>query len=271
MLGDSITKKGNQEPVTELKQRDSIDSNTSRTSSDSSVSTIESKNRPVRSGSYGAKIKRYFKTPEGTWHMVDLDSGRRVVDAPKKEVTEKEPESKNSALTMPRTTNSRFSTITGNAMNGTDKTINRSTPQNSVHVTSLDALYFVHESNESRATWVYSLSGPPTNQGASSVSKGTLKIVKSVLSRDHAENSSDDNNARETFTLQFRHAPSCHVLNRSTARHDLVNDKPKIELELLIGFKSGDILLHDPIRKSFTKHFNKGVGHWRTRVKIIEH
>jgi WD40 repeat protein len=265
VLGDSRAKKGNRtapEPTpppssdTAADQsRDSSDSNTSRTSTDSSASLVESKNRTVaRNVASDVKVKRYFKAPEGTWHMLDLDTGRSAIDIPKKEVPEREPESKNSTLTMPRTTSGKFTTINGNHT-VPDRAINRN-PPNSVHVTSHDALYFVHE-RDARATWIYSLSGPPTNQSANSVSKGALKIVMSVLSRDHAE-ISDDSTARQTFTLQFRHPPSCHVLNRSTARHELEDYKPKIELELLIGFKSGDILLHDPIRKSFTKHFNKG-------------
>lgn len=270
VLGESAAKKGNQNATDRSKpapdtrhdqSRDSIDSNTSRTSSDSSVSVAETKNRPVtKSVTSDVKVKRYFKAPEGTWHMLDLDSGRRAVDTlPKKEIPEKEPEPKNSALTMPRTTSNKFNTINGNHMH-TDKAINRTPTQNSVHVTSHDALYFIHE-QDARVTWIYSLSSPPTSQSASSVSKGALKIVVAVLSHDTAEISDD---TRESFTLQFRHPPSCHVLNRSTARHELVDNKPKIELELLIGFKSGDILLHDPIRKSFTKHFNKGVREART-------
>lgn len=192
--------------------------------------------------------------------MLDLDAGRH--DTPKKEVPAQDFEPKNSqSPTMPRTTSGKFATLNGNhsAPNTPDRAINRTPAQNSVHVTSHDALYFVHE-RDARATWIYSLSGPPTNQSANSVSKGALKIVVSVQARDRAE-ISDENTTRQTFTLQFRHPPSCHVLNRSTARHELEDNKPKIELELLIGFKSGDILLHDPIRKSFTKHFNKGVSH----------
>lgn len=273
VLGDSRAKKGNRtapEPTpppssdTAADQsRDSSDSNTSRTSTDSSASLVESKNRTVaRNVASDVKVKRYFKAPEGTWHMLDLDTGRSAIDIPKKEVPEREPESKNSTLTMPRTTSGKFTTINGNHT-VPDRAINRN-PPNSVHVTSHDALYFVHE-RDARATWIYSLSGPPTNQSANSVSKGALKIVMSVLSRDRAE-ISDDSTARQTFTLQFRHPPSCHVLNRSTARHELEDNKPKIELELLIGFKSGDILLHDPIRKSFTKHFNKGVSYRLTCV-----
>jgi hypothetical protein len=195
------------------------------------------------------KVKNYFKTPEGVWHMLDLDTGRRV-DQPKKEIVpDKQPEPKNSSLAMPRTSYALTSSVT-------ERAINR-TPPNSLHVSSHDALHFVHETDASKVTWVYSVSSPPTNQSATQASKGALKIVKTVLSREIA--CEIDSCERESFTLQFRHPPSCHVLNRATARHELVDNKPKIELELLIGFKSGDILLHDPIRKSFTKHFNKGV------------
>jgi len=73
--------------------------------------------------------------------------------------------------------------------------------------------------------------------------------IAESISFHYLKNSQNASTREKTAPMNFRILPTCHDINKVTSSGKKV--------DLLIGFESGDILLYEPLHKTYSLQFNK--------------